>query len=94
MAAAYGGGRRTEARKARRRPNARRFNDITLAEAAARVLAPRKKPMHYKELTETIRKRGLYRSESKSLSSTVMIALTRDRRFRRVEPGVFEMKGD
>ena len=76
----------------RRRPNARRLNTMTVAEACERVLARRTKPMHHKDLTETIRKRGLYRSRSENLLSTVEITLGRDRRFKRVEPGMYTLR--
>jgi hypothetical protein len=89
---AAGAGRRA-AGKPVRKPNARRLNDISLAEALIRVMAPRKKPIHYKELTDTVVKRGLYRTKSKSLLTTVMVTLKRDKRFRKVEPGMYALKG-
>lgn len=86
------GAGRIAAAKPERKPNARRLNDITLAEALIRVMAPRKRPIHYKELTDTIVKRGLYRTKSPSLLSTVMVTLRRDKRFKRVESGVFALR--
>ena len=75
-----------------RRPNARRLNKITLAEALHRVMTSRGKPTHYKDLADTVLKRGLYRTKSKNLLPTVMVTLTRDGRFKRTEPGMFALK--
>lgn len=75
-----------------RRPNARRLNDISLGDAIEKVLRGRKTPMHYKKLTEAVVKRGLYRTRSKSLLSTVAVTLKRDRRFRKVEPGYYALR--
>lgn len=74
-----------------RRPNARRLNKITLGEALVKVMASRSKPVHYKELTELVGKRGFYKSESKNLLSTVAVTLKRDKRFKKVKPGVYEL---
>ena len=84
---------RTRARaKAKRRPNARRLNEITLADALETVFSRRKNPIHYKDLTELVQKRGLYRTRSKNLLSTVAVTLKRDRRFKKVEPGIFALR--
>jgi len=86
-----------EARKARasgqvkRKPNARRLNDITLAEALVKVMKGRKTPIHYKALTEAVVKRGYYRTKSKNLLSTVAVTLKRDPRFKKVEPGLYSL---
>ncbi len=91
--AALDGERRPKGSTARRRrSNARRLNTMTVAEACERVLARRTNPMHYKDITEAIRKRGLYRTRSKNLLSTVAITLRRDRRFKRVEPGMYTLR--
>jgi hypothetical protein len=78
--------------KPKRRPNARRLNEITLADALETVFRRRKNPIHYKELTQLVRKRGLYKTRSKNLLSTVAVTLKRDRRFKKVEPGVFALR--
>ena len=75
-----------------RKPNARRLNDITLAEALERVFRSRKNPIHYKDLTEAVEKRGLYKTKSKNLLSTVAVTLKRDRRFKKVSPGVYALR--
>ena len=84
--------RNAKAPKKARRPNARRLNKITLAEALHRVMTSRGKPTHYKELADTVLKRGLYRTKSKNLLPTVMVTLTRDERFKRTEPGIFALR--
>ncbi len=84
---------RRAAGKPVRKPNARRLNDITLAGALIRVMAPRKSPIHYKELTEAVVKRGLYRTNSPSLLTTVLVTLRRDPRFKKVRPGLFALSG-
>ena len=76
----------------RRRPNARRLNEISLADALAKVFRSRKNPIHYKDLTDAVIKRGLYRTRSKNLLSTVAVTLKRDKRFKKVEPGMYVMK--
>jgi septal ring factor EnvC (AmiA/AmiB activator) len=76
----------------RRRPNARRLNDTSLADALAKVFKTRKKPIHYKDLTNTVIRRGLYKTRSKNLLSTVAVTLKRDKRFKKVEPGMYVMK--
>ena len=75
-----------------RRPNARRLNKISLADAIVQVMNARSKPVHYKELTTAIEKRGLYKTRSKNLLSTVAVTLKRDRRFRKVEPGIYALR--
>jgi len=75
-----------------RRPNARRLNDISLGDAMEKVLAGRKNPMHYKDLTASVVERGLYRTRSKNLLSTVAVTLKRDRRFKKVEPGYYSLR--
>jgi hypothetical protein len=76
----------------RRRPNARRLNETSLADALAKVFKSRRSPVHYKDLTTTVVKRGLYRTQSKNLLSTVAVTLKRDKRFKKVEPGMYVMK--
>jgi HB1, ASXL, restriction endonuclease HTH domain len=75
-----------------RKPNARRLNDISLAEALEQVMSARRKPIHYKDLTDTILKKKLYRTKSKNLLSTVAVTLKRDGRFKNVEPGIYALK--
>lgn len=74
-----------------RRPNARRLNDISLADMLEKVLRAEKKPVHYKALTETVVRRGIYRTKSKHLLSTVMVTLLRDGRFKKVERGIWTL---
>ena len=76
----------------RRRPNARRLNEGSLADALVKVFKGRKSPVHYKDLTDTVVKRGLYKTRSKNLLSTVAVTLKRDKRFKKVEPGMYVMK--
>ena len=78
--------------KVKRRPNARRLNEISLADALERVMTSRKKPIHYKDLTEAVVQRKLYRTRSKSLLSTVAVTLKRDKRFKKVEPGLYALR--
>jgi hypothetical protein len=75
-----------------RKPNARRLNKISLGDAIVQVMSARSKPVHYKDLTSAIEKRGLYKTKSKNLLSTVAVTLKRDRRFRKVEPGIYALK--
>jgi hypothetical protein len=75
-----------------RRPNARRLNEISLADAIVRVMQSRKKAVHYKDLTDTIVRKRLYRTKSKNLLSTVAVTLKRDRRFKKVEPGYYALR--
>jgi hypothetical protein len=90
------GGRRGPGRPAGRalgrRPNARRLNKISLGDAIVQVMNARSKPVHYKDLTVAIEKRGLYKTRSKNLLSTVAVTLKRDRRFRKVEPGIYALR--
>lgn len=76
----------------KRKPNARRLNDISLADAVEKVLRGRKGPVHYKELTDAVVRRKLYRTRSKNLLSTVAVTLKRDRRFKKVEPGFYALR--
>jgi HB1, ASXL, restriction endonuclease HTH domain len=78
--------------KIERRPNARRLNDISLADALEKVMSGRKSPIHYKDLTEAVVSRKLYRTRSRNLLSTVAVTLKRDRRFRKVEPGFYALR--
>jgi hypothetical protein len=75
-----------------RKPNARRLNEISLADALEKVLRSRKAPVHYKELTDAVVKRKLYRTRSKNLLSTVAVTLKRDKRFKKVEPGLYSLR--
>jgi hypothetical protein len=76
----------------KRRPNARRLNEISLADALERVFRNRKRPVHYKDLTKLVTKRGLYKTRSKNLLSTVAVTLKRDKRFKKVEPGMYTLR--
>jgi hypothetical protein len=87
-----GGMGRPAGRANGRRPNARRLNKISLGDAIVQVMNARNKPVHYKDLTVAIEKRGLYKTRSKNLLSTVAVTLKRDRRFRKVEPGIYALR--
>jgi hypothetical protein len=39
-----------------------------------------------------IEKRGLYKTRSRNLLSSVAVTLKRDRRFRKVEPGIYALR--
>jgi hypothetical protein len=75
-----------------RKPNARRMNELTVKDAVVKVLRSRKRPMHYKDITETLIKSGIYRTRSKNFLSTVAISIMRDKRLRRVKPGVYTLR--
>ena len=55
-------------------------------------MAKRKTPIHYRELTEAVTERGLYKTRSKNLLSTVAVTLKRDQRFKKVEPGFYTLR--
>lgn len=78
--------------KIERKPNARRLNDISLADALEKVMKGRKAPIHYKALTDAVVERKLYKTKSRNLLSTVAVTLKRDKRFRKVEPGYYALK--
>ena len=80
-------------RKEAVRPNAGRYNEITVADAAERVLRRRRDPMRLVEIVEAIEERGLYRTKSPSFRSTVAQSLARDERFERVERGLYRLRG-
>ena len=75
-----------------RKPNARRLNELTVKDAIVKVLRKKKRPMHYKDITETLLKEGIYRTKSKNFLSTVAISIMRDRRLKRVKPGVYALR--
>jgi hypothetical protein len=75
-----------------RRPNARRMNKISLGDAIEKVMSARGKPIHYKELTTQIERRGLYKTKSRNLLSTVAVTLKRDKRFKKIEPGMYSLR--
>ena len=83
---------RGPARPIKRKPNARRLNEITLAVAIEQVLKEQKKPTHYTHLTDTIVKRKIYVTKSKNLLSTVAVTLARDKRFKKVKPGLYALR--
>lgn len=86
------GAGRAQSTKIIRKPNARRLNKISLAEALAQVMTSRKQPIHYKDLTDTVLKKKLYRTKSKNLLSTVAVTLKRDGRFKKVKPGLYGLR--
>ena len=75
-----------------RRPNARRMNDITVKDAVVQLLRQKRKPMHYQDITHALLKEGRYRTKSKNFLSTVAITIMRDKRLKRVEPGVYALR--
>jgi hypothetical protein len=75
-----------------RKPNARRMNELTVKDAVVKVLRSRKRPMHYKDITETLLRERIYRTRSKNFLSTVAISIMRDKRLKRVEPGVYTLR--
>lgn len=90
--AAIGDGRSGRAKRrggaaVQRKPNARRLNDVTLADALERALKTFRRPTNYVDLTNAVVRRRLYRTKSKNLLSTVAVTLKRDGRFKRVKPG-------
>jgi hypothetical protein len=77
--------------KMRRKPNARRLNDISLAEAIEKVMRSRRNPIHYRDLMDAIEKRELYKTNSPNLLSTIAVTLKRDKRFKKVTPGYYDL---
>jgi hypothetical protein len=75
-----------------RKPNARRLNDVTVSQAIHDLLREKKKPMHYKDIADRLQKEGRYRTRSRNFLSTVAITILRDKRIRRVEPGVYALR--
>ena len=75
-----------------RKPNARRLNDLTVKDAVVKLLRKKKRPMHYKDITVMLQKEGIYRTKSKNFLSTVAISIMRDKRLKRVEPGVYALR--
>jgi hypothetical protein len=75
-----------------RRPNARRMNDVTVRDAIVNLLQAKKKPMHYRDIADTLLKEGRYRSKSKNFLTTVAITILKDSRVKRVEPGVYALR--
>ncbi|MDP6461589.1 MAG: HTH domain-containing protein [Gemmatimonadota bacterium] len=75
-----------------RRPNARRLNDTTVKDAIVDLLREKKKPMHYKDIAQTLEEEGRYRTKSSNFLSTVAITILRDKRLKRHEPGVYGLK--
>jgi hypothetical protein len=83
--------RRTTA-KPKRRPNARRLNDVTVKDAIATLLREKKRPMHYRDIAKLLVKEKRYRTRSRNFLSTVAITILRDKRLKRVEPGVYALR--
>jgi hypothetical protein len=75
-----------------RKPNARRLNELTVKDAVVKLLRKKRRPMHYKDITRTLLDEGIYRTKSKSFLSTVAISIMRDKRIKRVEPGVYTLR--
>jgi hypothetical protein len=87
-----GRGRRNPSVAPLRRPNARRLNELTVKDAIVKLLKERRRPMHYKEITEILLEEGRYRTRSKNFLSTVAITIMRDRRLKKVKPGVYALR--
>jgi hypothetical protein len=83
---------RRSAGATKRRPNARRLNDVTVSDAIVQLLREKRKAMHYKDITRILLEEGRYRTKSRSFLSTVAISIQRDPRVKRVEPGVYKLK--
>lgn len=75
-----------------RKPNARRLNDITVKDAIVGLLRSKRRPMHYRDIASALVKEGRYRSRSRNFLTTVAITILRDRRLKRVEPGVYALR--
>lgn len=75
-----------------RKPNARRLNEGTVADAIVDLLRSKRKPMHYREIAETLQREERYVTRSRNFLSTVAITILRDKRFKRVEPGIYGLK--
>ena len=73
-------------------PNARRLNEVTVSEAIVRLLREKRKPLHYRDIAERLIQEGRYRTRSRNFLSTVAITIQRDRRIRRVAPGVYGLR--
>ena len=69
------------------------LNDLTVREAIYALMSKRVRPMHYVDIAETLRKRKLYRTRSRHFPLTVLITLGKDKRFKKVEPGVYALRG-
>jgi hypothetical protein len=48
--------------------------------------------MHYREIAETLQREERYVTRSRNFLSTVAITILRDKRFKRVEPGIYGLK--
>jgi hypothetical protein len=83
---------RRKVRARKRRPNARRLNDITVKDAIVTLLRQRRRPMHYRDIAEVLLKEKRYRTRSRNFLSTVAITILRDRRLKRMEPGVYALR--
>jgi Ser/Thr protein kinase RdoA (MazF antagonist) len=75
-----------------RKPNARRLNEVTVADAIVKLLRQRKRPLHYRKIAETLVREKRYRTKSRNFLSTVAITIMRDKRIKRVEPGVYTLR--
>jgi hypothetical protein len=75
-----------------RRPNARRMNDVTVRDAIVGLLQAKKKPMHYRDIANTLLKEGRYRTKSRNFLTTVAITILKDSRVKRVEPGIYALR--
>ena len=72
---------------------------MSALEAAAQVLKEAKKPMSCKDLTETILKRGLWKTNGKTPAATLYAAIHREidrkgkeARFEKVDRGMFAVR--
>jgi hypothetical protein len=83
---------RRRAKAPLRRPNARRLNDVTVKDAIVALLRAKRRPMHYRDIAETLLEEGRYRTRSRNFLSTVAITILRDKRLKRVEPGVYALR--
>jgi hypothetical protein len=75
-----------------RRPNARRVNDVTVKDAIVKLLRQKKRPLHYRDIANTLLREGRYKTKSKNFVSTVAITIIRDKRLKRVGSGIYALR--
>jgi hypothetical protein len=68
------------------------MNDVTVRDAIVGLLQAKKKPMHYRDIANTLLKEGRYRTKSRNFLTTVAITILKDSRVKRVEPGIYALR--
>jgi hypothetical protein len=87
-------GVKLSARSKPARPSTTRMlNELTVREAIYALMSKRVRPMHYTDIAETLRKRKLYKTKSPNFPLTVLVTLGKDKRFKKVEPGIYALRG-